>query len=254
MAFDPLASTYDHDFTHTAIGRTLRGRVHARLDRHFAAGDHVLELGCGTGEDALHLAERGVRVTATDASPVMLDIARRKTQHTGLVNVQSLDLRQLPPNPSPYSGAFASFGVLNCLDDWRPLATWLAAQIPSGGIAAFGVMSPLCVWETAWHGIRGDFRTAFRRLRGASSFTSNGETIRITYPSIRRLERDFAPHFKRFHVEPLGLLLPPSDVYGVIERRPGLLCLLTALDARASRFSTLSLFADHYWIEFRRQA
>jgi hypothetical protein len=57
----------------------------------------------------------------------------------------------------------------------------------------------------------------------------------------------------RVHVEPLGLFLPPSDVYAVIERRPRLLRALTVLDQSFSRISQLALFADHYWIEFERQ-
>ncbi|MFN8447317.1 MAG: hypothetical protein U0521_01630 [Anaerolineae bacterium] len=51
------------------------------------------------------------------------------------------------------------------------------AANPTGGIAAFGVMSPLCLWEIGhWHGLHGDFRTAFRRLRRDTTF--DGLTIR----------------------------------------------------------------------------
>lgn len=246
--FDALAPAYDRDFTASPIARHLRARVHTRLDRHFQPGDHVLELGCGTGEDAPYLAGRGVRVTATDASPAMLGIARAKTADQPLITVQPLDLNALPADFPAFDGAFASFGVLNCLTNWRPLAAWLAQRIPPGGIAAFGVMSPLCLWEIGWHGLHGDFRTAFRRLRRDTTF----DRLPIRYPTIRRLTHDFAPHFRRAHVEPLGLALPPSDIYGVIERRPRLLRPLTALDTRLSRISPLALCADHYWIEFER--
>lgn len=99
QAFDPLASTYDSDFTNTAIGRYLRGRVQARLEQHFRAGDHVLELGCGTGEDARWLAGRGVAVLATDASAAMLDITRAKAAGNSLVQVARLDISALTPRP-----------------------------------------------------------------------------------------------------------------------------------------------------------
>jgi SAM-dependent methyltransferase len=249
--FDAFAPTYDRDFTASPIARYLRARVHARLDRHFRPGDRVLELGCGTGEDALYLAARGVHVTATDTSPAMLDIARTKTQAAGsqpLVAIQPLDLNAPPADFPVFAGIFANFGVLNCLSDWRPLATWLVLHMQPGGIAAFGVMSPLCLWEIGWHSAHGDFRTAFRRLRHTTTFGA----LPIHYPSIRRLKRDFAPHFRRVYVEPLGLMLPPSDVYGVIERRPRLLRTLTALDNRLSSISLFALCADHYWIEFER--
>lgn len=247
-AFDALAPTYDDDFTASPIAQTLRARVHTRLNQHFTAGSHILELGCGTGEDALHFAQRGIHVTATDASPAMLDAARAKTAHTPFVSVEALDLTNLPSDYAKFDGVFANFGVLNCLADWKPLAAWLAERLPPRGVAAFAVMSPLCLWEMGWHGVLGNFRTAFRRQRRDTTF----RTLPIHYPSIRRLTQKFAPHFRRVHVEPLGLFLPPSDVYGVLERRPRLLRALTTLDQRTAHVSQLALFADHYWIEFER--
>ncbi|MFI8984062.1 class I SAM-dependent methyltransferase [Streptomyces antimycoticus] len=69
------SSTYgDHMTDHDAIGWP------AAKDEDAAVGflvdvskpGHALELGVGTGRVALPLAERGVRVTGIDASPVML--------------------------------------------------------------------------------------------------------------------------------------------------------------------------------------
>jgi len=255
MAFDALAASYDDDFTHTAIGRYLRGRVQRRLARHFQPGDQVLELGCGTGEDALFLAQRGVRVTATDSSPAMLEIARAKIGGNPLVSVSDLDLHLLrarqtaPLQPgATYDGAFASFGPLNVLADWRPLAAWLADCIHPGGILGFGVVGPLCLWEIGWHSLHGDFRTALRRLNGRAEF----QGMAIHYPTPGRLSRDFAPWFRRVHLEPLGLFLPPSDAFAVVEKRPRLLQRLTTLEDRCARYRVLARFADHFWIEFER--
>jgi SAM-dependent methyltransferase len=260
QAFDSLAVTYDRMFTDTIIGQYLRGQVQARLDQHFQAGTHVLELGCGTGADALYLAEKGVRVTATDVSEGMLALARAKVAGNPLVQVKRLDLRQLP-HPSPllrdgalFDGVFSNFGSLNCLDDWKPLAAWLAEQVKPGGTAAFGVMSPLCLWEPLWHGLHFDFRTATRRWRTNTHFQPAGvsEPIRVCYPTIQRISSDFASAFRRVSVRGIGLFLPPSDVFGMIEKRPRLLKMLMSLETRWAKHSRLALFADHYWIEFER--
>ncbi len=256
-SFDVLAPTYDADFTESPIARYLRGRVHKRLTKHFRAGDHVLEMGCGTGEDALWLAERGVHVTATDASPMMLDVTRAKVAGQPLVQVQYLDLKQLPSplESEPLDGVFSNFGPLNVLDDWQPLAAWLAARIKPGGVVGLGVMGPLCLWEIGWHGLHLDFKTALRRLRQPAIFqpSETSESLAIYYPSINRLKADFAPHFRPIHVESLGLCLPPSDIYGVLEKRPRVLRWLTALENRFGKSAALANFADHYWIEFVRQ-
>lgn len=259
QAFDPLATTYDEAFTYSPIAQYLRAQVHARLNHHFQAGDHVLELGCGTGEDALYLASRGIHVTATDVSDQMLDVTRAKTADNPLVTTAKLDLRNLPSSDyqlptTSYSGVYSNFGPLNCLDDWRPLAAWLGERVKPGGVVGLGVMSPICLWEIGWHGLHGDLRTATRRWRKTTTFQPDDSTapIPIQYPSIRRLTRDFAPHFRRVHVQGIGLFLPPSDAFGVIEKRPRLMQRLMNLERRFTKFSQLAIFADHYWIEFER--
>src|ERR1700684_152928 len=76
--FDLLAEEYDTEFTRTLVGRAQRDAVWNVLDRHFKAGQRMLELNCGTGEDAVHLAHRGIRVVGCDASEKMIEVARRR--------------------------------------------------------------------------------------------------------------------------------------------------------------------------------
>lgn len=253
--FDRLAATYDRDFSDTAIGTWLRARTHDWLDARFEPGDHVLELGCGTGLDALHLAQRGVYVTATDASAEMLAQAQaRWAGHTQVMG-QSLDLRALSGEalPGPFDGAFASFGPLNVLSDARPLAAWLGTRVRPGGVLMLGMMGPLCLWEIAWHSLHGDLPTAFRRLRGPATFQqSGGPAMAVYYPSPRRLAQSFVPWFRMLSLRGLGAFLPPSDAFGAVERRSRLLRMLTALEQRLAANPIAAHVADHYWITFER--
>ena len=75
-AFDQIASSYDETFTYTEIGKKQRNIVWDYLKRTLPADTQldILELNCGTGEDALFLANIGHSVTATDASEEMLNI------------------------------------------------------------------------------------------------------------------------------------------------------------------------------------
>lgn len=256
-AFDPLSAAYDEQFTDTSIGRYLRSIIQRRLIDHYHSGDHVLELGCGTGEDALFLAQNGIAVTATDASGKMLAIARQKTAAFPHVHAAALDLIHLPSFglDGPFDGVFSNFGPLNCLDDWKALAAWLSGRIKQEGVVGLGIMAPYCLWEIGWHTLHLNFRTAFRRLSKNSRFQSTPDSAPITirYPSVKRLIDDFAPDFQQTYLRPLGLFLPPSDVYGAVERRPKLLKGLIQLEERFGAQRRLSLFADHYWIEFTRR-
>ncbi|MDZ4769864.1 MAG: methyltransferase domain-containing protein [Chloroflexota bacterium] len=258
-AFDALAPTYDADFTHTSTAQHLRARVHADLLRHIHPGNRALELGCGTGEDARMLGERGIAVTATDASPAMLAITQTKCAHLSHVMVAPLDLNALHDDsietpPGGFALAFANFGVINCVHDLSALAEWLAGRVRVGGMVCFAVMSPLCLWEIVWQGAHGDLHSALRRLRGNTAFqpTPDSAPIGLTYPSVGALTRAFAVHFERVSVAPLGLVLPPSDLYAALDRRPRVCAALTRLDDLTAGMSALALYADHYWITFRR--
>ncbi len=79
-AFDRIASGYDDLWTRTATGRLQREAVWRFTDRLFAAGDRILDLGCGTGEDAVHLLSRGIRLSAIDASSAMVEAARGRRE------------------------------------------------------------------------------------------------------------------------------------------------------------------------------
>jgi SAM-dependent methyltransferase len=76
--FERLAPRYDELWTETAVGRAQRDAVWRLVDRLFGEGDCVLDIGCGTGEDAAHLGSRGVSVYGIDASPAMVARARAR--------------------------------------------------------------------------------------------------------------------------------------------------------------------------------
>ncbi|HZP29531.1 MAG TPA: class I SAM-dependent methyltransferase [Acidimicrobiia bacterium] len=97
----------------------------------------VVELGCGSGLLTKHLVDAGHRVLATDASPAMLEIARRYVP--GLTP----ELLRLPDDPIPDADAIVSVGhPLSYLDDegqvWRSL-TAMARALRPGGVLLFDV-------------------------------------------------------------------------------------------------------------------
>jgi SAM-dependent methyltransferase len=82
------------------------------LERVRARDGLVVELGCGSGLLTRHLLDAGHRVTATDASPAMLDLARENAADADIVELV------LPDDPIPPADAIVSVGhVLSYLPD-----------------------------------------------------------------------------------------------------------------------------------------
>src|SRR5262249_31530444 len=96
-AFDHIGARYDVEFTNTELSLWFRHRVWERLGVLFKPGQRVIELGCGTGEDAIWLAKRGVQVLATDGSPAMIAETARKAKEQGLdslIETRRLDFQE----------------------------------------------------------------------------------------------------------------------------------------------------------------
>jgi SAM-dependent methyltransferase len=252
--FDTLAPAYDDTFTYSAVGTLQRRAVWRRLDAAFGPGDRVLELGCGTGEDAVHLGGRGVRVLATDAAEGMVAAARRKVAGAGLagmVEVRRLALQDLAElQEPPFDGAFSNFGGFNCTRDLSGPARDLSSLLSPGARLLLCVMGPLVPWEWAWFGLHGQPGKAFRRLQ-AGGVAWRG--LEIRYPSIGAVKRAFSPGFRTRRAAAVGAFLPPSYAEGWAIRHP---CLLARLDRWERRWETLPplpWLADHFLLELERR-
>lgn len=255
--FDELAELYDRDFTETLLGRLHRDAVMRRLTARFKPGANVLELGCGTGEDAAILGRSGVRVLATDPSEAMVRVARRKVFLAGLSSMvtveplaaEALQTSQLAQSGGPFDGAFSNFGALNCVADLKPVVVGLAHCVRPGGMALVCLMGPHCPWEWGWYVLRGRPSKAFRRLKpGGFPWRS---TV-IHYPSIRAVRHQFAPEFRLLRANAIGTLVPPPYAVAWAERRLALVQRLSRIERRWETAWPLPWLADHFLLEFER--
>ena len=65
--------TYDRAFGLSPVGRLFRFRVAERVMSASPRGARILDIGCGTGEDAVWLAAQGYRVHGVDESDAMIE-------------------------------------------------------------------------------------------------------------------------------------------------------------------------------------
>ena len=254
-AFDSLARQYDSDFTDSAVGRVLREIVWSRVAEGFRGSRHVLELGCGTGEDAVRLARMGIKVTATDASAGMIEVAREKGRC--LPGIEPIEFQWVPMESiaaslraRSFDGVFSNFGAINCVADLPSLAQSVAGLLSPGAPLIWVIMGRRVPWEWMWYLLRGDTRRALRRFQ---KYGVEWRGLRISYPTPAQVIAAIEPYFAVRRVSPLGCILPPSYAAGWLNRSPRALAALARLESWAQRSTALAGWSDHYILEAERR-
>lgn len=97
------------------------------------AGELVLDLGCGVGDQAAELLARGARVIGFDANEELLDAARARTLEGA--EFHGADLRALPELDRPAAGLWCSFASAYFVELAPVLQGWARALRPGGWIA-----------------------------------------------------------------------------------------------------------------------
>src|SRR4030088_1085382 len=125
-AFNSVAADYDRHEADNPIMQLMRARSLAMLERTFPYGTTLLDVGCGTGTEAIWLAERGRTVFGVDPSPRMLEILSRRAAAVGLqiptrrMGAGGLMTRADEFGDASFDGAYSSFGALNAEPSLEP--------------------------------------------------------------------------------------------------------------------------------------
>lgn len=130
--FDQVAPRYDLLNRLMSGGRDRRWRERLVAALGAAGRGRALDLGCGTGDVALLLAERGARVVGADPSRGMLRLARAKAPRLAWVQADAL---HLPFKAGAFDGSTSAF-VLRNLPDRAAAFREQARVLRQGGIAA----------------------------------------------------------------------------------------------------------------------
>lgn len=256
--WNKAAETYDQEFTDTAVGRAERDAVWKELGRAFCAGQRIVELNCGTGVDAVYLAESGVRVLACDIAPGMIAVARQRLNVSGLTD--RVDFRVLPTEEiaalkeeGTFDGAFSNFAGLNMVRDLPGVARNLATLLKPGAQALLCLSGRIAPWDMAWYMAHGDFRRAFQRFNpGGVERLVGGVRVNAYYPSIRHMARMFAPEFRLQSCRGIGISLPPHFSEPWARRHPRFFAGLANTDRWLGRVPGLRALAGHVLLRFER--
>ena len=155
MAYETLAKMYDALMDDVNY-QEWADYIDAMLQKNGCPGKRLLDLGCGTGNISIPLAQKGYQVTGMDLSAEMLDIARSKSEAAGLViDWQQQDLTELQllddAGVEPvFDAIIATFDVFNHLtspEDLQMLFHSLNPFLADEGILLFDVQTPYKLQE-----------------------------------------------------------------------------------------------------------
>lgn len=99
-------------------------------------GGQALEIGCGTGTNAIELARRGFSVVAIDISQKAIEMAAQKADEAGVEGIEfrSCDvLEELPVHGSSIDFAFDRGCLHSFTAAQRPVVAWHMAQVIKPG-------------------------------------------------------------------------------------------------------------------------
>jgi SAM-dependent methyltransferase len=255
QAFDAIAGEFDARFTPWRSVEAQRRAVRRALAEAFPPGARLIEIGAGTGDDALWLTAQGREVLMTDASPAMVAVASAKGGgriRSRVAAAERFDeLAEYLCEEPPFDGAYSVFAALNCVTDLRPFAEALSRLLRPGAPMLLVLFGTCCPGEMIVETLRGRPRNAFRRFRrGDVAARLGGKDFTVRYHRRAELERRFAPWFTLERREGIGIFVPPSAAEPWISSHPRLLGLLEAADRLAAW--PLAALGDHILYRFVR--
>jgi SAM-dependent methyltransferase len=258
-AFDSVAADYDGPRGNNLLIQDMRAEMWRWLDRVFAPGSRLLDLGCGTGLDAVRMARSGHHVLATDWSAEMIARTAERAREEGVAEgVQALavgahELERLE-GAGTFDGAYSNLGPLNCVPELTDVARACARLLRPAGALVFTVIGRVCPWEIAHYLRRWRWSRATVRLaRQVVPVGMNRHTVWTRYYSPREFYQPFESDFALTHYRGLCVFAPPPYLTSIRERHPRGYEWLWRVDRVTAGWPLFRAMGDHFLIVMRKR-
>jgi SAM-dependent methyltransferase len=153
-------------------------------------GRRVLDLGCGAGQLAQHLATRGAEVIGVDVSERMLGLARAEFAHPRVTHVQS-SIEDVG-FPGARFDLVVSVLALHYVADYAGLVRRIAGWLAPGGVLVYSIEHPMYTARLAGDGWARD-GAGGRMAWGIDRYADEGAREETWFvPGVRKVHRMLA--------------------------------------------------------------
>jgi SAM-dependent methyltransferase len=258
-AFNRVAPSMDEVTLRNPINAWMRRVNMEEIRQAFPSGSRLLELGCGTAQDAVELARAGCEILALDLSEAMVDVARKKVRALGLqdkvivVCGRSREAARFA-RESPWSmfdGAYANFS-LTYEESLRDVASAVHGLVRPGGTFAFTLPSRVVLSELLLYGLQLRFAKMLWRLHVPLLKDVRGSILQIRAYVPGEVRAELRGLFELESLRGIPTFLPPVYLHAQYAALGDAGQALKALDRRfAGRFPWNRL-GEHTLYKFRR--
>jgi SAM-dependent methyltransferase len=259
-AFDSASEEYDFTIGSNFINVWIRERSIAEVVRRSRRDDVLLEIGCGTGTEAISISKHVRGIVATDISPSMIALLRLKTEARKLAGkIQPVELRAIDVGlaksylPGGRARMAYSFnGALNCELQIRRFPRELSDVLEPGGLFVCSVRNKLCIEESLVQGALLRLRSMAPRKRQPKMVSVGGMDIPAYYYYPWEFARFFEPYFRVRKSMALPAIIPPPYLNDLYVRFRSKLRFLEQADTALADIFPFNSFGDQTLFVFEK--
>jgi SAM-dependent methyltransferase len=250
---DNIAESYDNILSKNRFSEILRPVFQNILLQNTQQGNNILDLGCGTGEDALFLAQNGVNVTGVDISPKMIEIAENKTSENNLnKNLQFFcrDMESfLNENTNKFDAVISNFNAVNYVRDLNSFSAHASSSLNKDGKLIFTVLNKLSISEVFYNFLRLNLKRSWKAIFKRKELLITD--LDIYFPVA--FSDFFQNQFRVKRITGIGIFIPPHNLTGMYDKLSFAIPFLLWLEKLIASVFPFYCFSDHYIIEMQKK-
>lgn len=223
-AYDTLAPRYDELAQSNAILAHVANVSSELVRKNLAGCRQVLDIGCGTGREAIMVAQEGKQVVACDPSAVSLRILEEKAAKlnarsrivTRQLKASELNRLEAEFGLHAFDGVYSSF-ALSYEPELAPIARQVARLVETSSPFLCSIFNRYCLLELLLLAPILLPRKALRRLLGKTSLPVDRYEVCIWSRSASEVIGAFKPNFRPKRMWALPAILPPHYLHLIVD-------------------------------------